>query len=797
MSHHVKIKPASNYRAHIAVLGLFMVLTIFMTYPQSIKMNSAVRNHGDPLLNTWIIAWDVHKITTGDIKNLFHTNMFYPHQRTLAFSEHLFTQALIGLPMMLFSKNPILTYNFVLLFSFLISGYGMYLLCVHLIQNQFAGIIAGIIFAFSPFMFDHIGHLQLITAGGIPLSFLFLHRFLNHEKRKHLILFSLFFVLQVLANGYYALYLTLFTGLYFLFHMLLRNRFFDYRFLRKVGLFLAIVTVCTGPFFYQYIAMRNEMGFHRNIEYSADATSYLAANSTNKIYGEITAPFRKQERILFPGLISVVLAAFGLAIHIKNNYESAAEKRKDGIKVSISLKRIIDVAICGYLLLTLYILFSGGFKFSIRISATRLTNPAITMFILIGLRLIIYEPFRKTVIRYLKATNGHIWIYLIILICSISFCFGDKGPYTLLYEYIPGFKGLRVAPRFHIFAMFSLAVLAAFGFDYLTNRMKNATKRIVAFLAMVLILIEYVSIPLPVAAIPVKDGIPEVYKWLRSQKEDAVILELPLFIGLKTWKESPRVYFSSYHHKKMFNGYSGYCPPLYGALRIRLENLPLELNINHLEDLGIRYVILHASEYPPESFKRIESAISKLKNRIRFIKKFGDDYVYEIVNVKQYQHEPKNQSKPQPTYTLLSPKFARVESNINPGLAAKAIDGDITTRWHTGPQKPGTYIQFDLKQTYSISGISMFLGKSYLDYPRGYQIDVSTDGTHWKQVAKEETHHIPLLSYLTPLAFADKVNFREVPARYIRITQTGSDGFYFWSIHELGIHVNDNRKATF
>ena len=61
------------------ILLLFSVFTVIMTYPIPLKMSSTVRDPGDPLLNTWILAWDVRQITNMDIKNFFNANIFYPH----------------------------------------------------------------------------------------------------------------------------------------------------------------------------------------------------------------------------------------------------------------------------------------------------------------------------------------------------------------------------------------------------------------------------------------------------------------------------------------------------------------------------------------------------------------------------------------------------------------------------------------------------------------------------------------------------------------------------------------------
>ena len=70
----------------------------------------------------------------------------------------------------------------------------------------------------------------------------------------------------------------------------------------------------------------------------------------------------------------------------------------------------------------------------------------------------------------------HTIIYSVILLVSFLFTFGSKGPYVLLFKYVPGFNGLRVASRFHIFVMLSLAVLAAFGIKSLLSFFQSKKK---------------------------------------------------------------------------------------------------------------------------------------------------------------------------------------------------------------------------------------------------------------------------------------------------------------------------------
>ena len=69
--------------------AFFTALTLLKTYPLIRHFGTQLPGGlGDPLLISWILAWDVHALTT-DPFNLFNTNIFYPVQNTLALSEHM------------------------------------------------------------------------------------------------------------------------------------------------------------------------------------------------------------------------------------------------------------------------------------------------------------------------------------------------------------------------------------------------------------------------------------------------------------------------------------------------------------------------------------------------------------------------------------------------------------------------------------------------------------------------------------------------------------------------------------
>ena len=109
----------------------------------------------------------------------------------------------------------------------------------------------------------------------------------------------------------------------------------------------------------------------------------------------------------------------------------------------------------------------------------------------------------------------------------------------------------------------------------------------------------------------------------------------------------------------------------------------------------------------------------------------------------------------------------------------KAVDGDGGTRWTTGKfQAPGQWFQIELPAETEVEALVLDTARSGNDYPRGYKVELSTNGTDWGKPAMqgEGTGAITELKLAKP-----------VKTKFIRITQTGSAKGNFWSIHEVQV----------
>jgi alpha-L-rhamnosidase len=111
--------------------------------------------------------------------------------------------------------------------------------------------------------------------------------------------------------------------------------------------------------------------------------------------------------------------------------------------------------------------------------------------------------------------------------------------------------------------------------------------------------------------------------------------------------------------------------------------------------------------------------------------------------------------------------------------AANAIDGDHWTGWRdmTRTQYPGQWFQVDMQQRQSFDKIVLDNTWAQWDSPNTYAVTVSDDGVTWS-APLAVGHGTPGITTVT---------FPLQTARWIRVTQTGTDPTYHWSIYEFDV----------
>ena len=604
----------TTWREKLAVLGLMAGLATLMTWPLAQSPATAINDFGDPLLNAWILWWVVKAVFTPGLA-LFDAPIFHPAPLTLAYSEHILVSSLTAAPLLWLGADALLASNFVFWLSFVLAGFGAYLLGWELTQNRGAALVCALAFAFAPYRFGHLGHLQMQTAHFMPLVLLYLHRWARSGRWAHALLFGLFWLLQVLSCGYYALFISLAVGLFLLYYGLSQGWWREFRRWKQLAAVALGLALVVGPLFLPYAQVKKEMGFVRSqataAGFAATPEHYLAAPPANLLYGQGSAHFRAAEGELFLGLVLSGLVLVGLARPRTERTPRPAGGPWPGIMLGGSA---LCAAMSGLVLLNAWLAraLGGGVGdvrgYAVWLLAALAALAAWRVLALGGARAA-WAAGPRVWLGLRPAGGGPAWAYLdrahvfYLLLALVAF-WASLGPryglYALLYHLVPGFDALRVPARLAVVVTLAWAVLAGYGWQRLEALWpeRRTLRRGLLVLASGLILLESCSAPIP--WLHVYDFTPEVYQWLAKEPKGKVIFELPSKGHMGDLARDARyLYWSTKHGQTLVNGYSGYFPPQYEALTAKALRLPEvgEL-LPDLRQRGTDYLVLHLKEYP-------------------------------------------------------------------------------------------------------------------------------------------------------------------------------------------------------
>jgi hypothetical protein len=297
-----------------AATAFFVAVTVVMTWPQAALLATHARDHHDVFFNLWRFRWFVHALTTSPT-SIFDGNIFYPERHPILYSDAMVVEGLCAAPLTLAGLPPVLVHNLLLLGAIVSSAVGMFVLTRHLTGSAGAGIVAGVIFAFVPYRFEHYMHMELQWTTWMPWAFWALHRTIETSKVKYGLLAGLFVSLQMLSSIYYGVFLVVLFALIAVVLLLGEPR----GKLLSSSIALApaalVVLVLCGAYSRPYLAAKEEVGGRGKPEisaFSARPSNYLVATPENRVYGRMFASRGRPERRLFPGALAAFLALIGV-----------------------------------------------------------------------------------------------------------------------------------------------------------------------------------------------------------------------------------------------------------------------------------------------------------------------------------------------------------------------------------------------------------------------------------------------------------------------------------------------------
>ncbi len=559
----------------LLLVGGFLLLAAFETSPLLAHFGSRLGSQGtDVLHQSWILAWDVHALTTHPLR-LFDANLAYPLERSLAFSDHLLGILPLFAPVYLLTGNVVAGFNTVMLLSGALAALGGCALGWWWTRRWWPAIVAGALFGFAPLRLSQVGHLQLLTFFWAPWALVFLDRFLRARRWRDLWAFAVFYWLQILSSFYFGMMMTVAVLAYVGYHAIVVDRGLVGRaMLTRLAAFGAASLVVLLPTHFAYFEVQRawEAAWTPGgmVGYSADVQSYLSAPAlVNDLYVSLfrpVTPVGAHERLLFPGLVLPALVLLGLLARVRGVAEDRVHRAR---------------RVFGLIAVIAFVLSLGP--------------------------------------------------YLVIWGVNTRL----PMPYLLLYHVVPGWSAMRVPARFAFLLLLAAVPLSALGAQALAERAaafgpgvwRRLTPAAVGLTLVGLFLLELGARPWPLQAVPIGREVPEVYRWLARERPGPIV-EIPV---ARPQHEQDYLFLSTVHWLPIVNGRSSFAPSSHDAAKAVLAELPGPRGREYAAALGLRAVVVHGDLLSPE--ERMRWTLAERAGHVRRLAGFGSDVVYAVAAV--------------------------------------------------------------------------------------------------------------------------------------------------------------------
>jgi hypothetical protein len=627
---------SSRWHRVLALMG-YTLLTLVMTYPLSLRLSSHLAGSGDDM---WLFQWNnwwLRKALLEGLDPYFTPFLFHPRGVSLVY--HNFSWLNTGIWLVLEPVvGAVAAYNVTFLLTFVISGYGTYVLVFYLTRSRAAAFVAGLVFAFSPYHLSQFNHPNLISVQWLPFCLLFLIRTVRGDavlqpegegrpargRWRDVLLCIVFLVLTGLSRWQLLVFAAILMALYVGYSLLFeRTRWSKWTVLALMAIGLG-TAVCISPLTYPLVAgladedTASEILTEQQDWAQTDLLAYVVPNRFHPLFGAQVMPiyerFRKNRgHIAFLGYSVLLLAGYGV------------------LRARRSTLYWMLAAVC--------------------------------------LVLLALGP----VLRF----NGRLYP-------------GIPMPYHLL-GWLPPIRALRNSDRYNVVLSLPLAVLVGYGVFYLHDSLRRhlpsrwggrATAASGVILAG-LVLFEFLSLPFPTVA-PLSYPF---YRELAQEEGTFAILEVPM--GRQYSKAY--MFLQTLHGKRLVEGHVSRTPPQ--AYRY-IESQPLLASLADRGDLDtdrcdlsrqlgalaaddVRYIVIHKVDVPAERLAAWEDYLTVPP-------------IYEDDGLLVYPTRPLWEQPVTPEY-VLGGNLGLLRAEVTPGHTTQGGTVSVDLRWTTTYTPTGDY----------------------------------------------------------------------------------------------------------
>ena len=303
------------------MLAFYTLAFCALTWPAILHIRTHLfMDNADGLQMYWNIWWVRHALLEAHCSPFTTDLLLYPESPNLMLHTLHPFGGLLSIPFRLV-LNEAASFNMVVLFGFVVSGYGAYLLAKEIVGGVLPGLVAGYLFTFCGYHFAHGGcHMNLTLTQWIPFYFLALYRLLTRDRLRDAWAAAAFLFLVLLCDHYYFLFSVMATVVFFLWALHHRTMLLPAkRTALRLAAFAAASLLTSGVFvalFLKAAAMDETVAGHDPARYGMDLFALLIPGGHWRFHA-LTAPYWEHlpgnihESSVQVGLAALALAAFG------------------------------------------------------------------------------------------------------------------------------------------------------------------------------------------------------------------------------------------------------------------------------------------------------------------------------------------------------------------------------------------------------------------------------------------------------------------------------------------------------
>jgi hypothetical protein len=601
-------------------LALYLLLSTVFTYPLVFHMDGQVAGMHDVWHYVWNLWWVKKSIFEMHASPYYTDLLFYPTGIDLRLYELMLPSDILALPF----QSPVFAYNVLCLLSFILGGFGMFLLARYVVNDDTAAFVSGIIYAFAPYHFFEVsqGHLNLLSIQWIPFYILYLLKTVRQRELKNTFYTVFFLLLVTLSTWQYALYTLVFTLLYLGCVFLNdKRRWRESR--RRLFLFGVLYLLAVSPFLlmsvsalltHEYVAKKS---LAMVMYYSADVLGFLLPSGMHPVYGASVNSLleRWTGGVVYTTSVSLGYVTMVLALLYavrKEPLVSWLRRKIGGMRLTTDhLKDILPIIALNLLLI--YVIFGLD------------VVSWLLWFCALAFSILLFYALKERAISFWMLSAIFFWVLSLGPIMQ----FMGREYFPLPSILLMAVPLIRAPYRAVVILNLSVALLAGMGVAELRKIRRGVfMPGVVSFL----LLLEFAAIPLPLS----DAAVPRFYYELRGERGDFAVLDVqvsPLYLSVNDTVYSYDLpwysYYQTVHGKPIVGGTVGF----YTEVTDFLDNTPVLYELRHpgvpdvvrqnlsavgngiLSHFNIRYVVLHPpslnvqDEFEPNSSRLVNGTL--------------------------------------------------------------------------------------------------------------------------------------------------------------------------------------------